>query len=151
MLTSPNGSARTVPTAPHLRIETARRGHTAVTLSMEAAKLSELGVIAAAVEIGGGVALAPVPVAGEPNPLTESDLALAIGPLRATDMATVDRVGGTVSTVWSLNKMIKPSRLPPGRTAANGPACSSAVCRLLWAKPHRTSGRRQTGLRHLLQ
>jgi len=111
VLTSPNGSTRTVPAALHLRIETARRGHTAVTLSMEAAKLSELGVIAAAIEIGGGVALAPVPVAGDPNPLTESDLALAIGPLRATDMATVDRAGGTVSTVWSLNKMI--NAVPP--------------------------------------
>ncbi|MDD9915283.1 MAG: hypothetical protein OXT01_11545 [Rhodospirillaceae bacterium] len=111
VLTSPNGGTRTVPAAPHLRIETARRGHTAVTLSMDAAKLSELGAIAAAIEIGGGVALAPVPVAGDPNPLTEADLALAIGPLRATGMATVDRAGGTVSTVWSLNKMI--NAVPP--------------------------------------
>ena len=41
----------------------------------------------------------------------EADLALAIGPLRANDMATVDRAGGTVSTVWSLNKMI--NAVPP--------------------------------------
>ena len=138
VLTSPNGSTRTVPAAPHLRIETARRGHTAVTLSMETAKLSELGVIAAAIEIGGGVALAPVPVAGGPNSLTESVLALAIGPLRATDMATVDRAGGTVSKVWSLNKMINVVPPAAGKDRSQRAACSSAVCRLLWAKPHRT-------------
>ena len=78
---------------------------------MEAAKLSELGVIAAAIEIGGGVALVPVPVAGDPNPLTESDLALAIGPLRATDMATADRAGGTVSAAVKLQSV--PTTHPP--------------------------------------
>lgn len=106
MLTATDGTQRTIAAAPHLRIESARRSHTAVIIAMDEAQLAELGAVSAAIAIGGGVALAPVPVAGDPNPQTPADLALAIGPLRATGMAMVDRAGGTVASVWSLNKMI---------------------------------------------
>ena len=115
VLTDAEGRRRAVPAAAHVRIASARRGHTAVIMEIDERALSRLGAVSAAIEIGGGVALAPVPVPGDPNPQTETDLALATGPLRATGTAVIDRAEGAVEAVWSLNRMINAAPPAAGR------------------------------------
>jgi len=57
-------------------------GFTSVEISLPAAKLAELGATAVAVEVGPAVSLVPVATAGDPNPQTDDELALATGPMR---------------------------------------------------------------------
>lgn len=59
-----------------------RRGFTALTIAVPEATLARHGAIAAAIEIGPDVTVAPVPVAGDPKPQSEEELALAAGPIR---------------------------------------------------------------------
>jgi hypothetical protein len=57
-------------------------GFTSVEISLPKAKLAELGATEVAVEVGPAVSLLPVATAGDPNPQTEDELSLAIGPMR---------------------------------------------------------------------
>jgi hypothetical protein len=57
-------------------------GFTSVDISLPTAKLAELGATAVAVEVGPAVSLVPVATAGDPNPQTDDELALATGPMR---------------------------------------------------------------------
>jgi len=57
-------------------------GFTSVEISLPKAKLAELGATDVAVDVGPAVSLVPVASAGDPNPQTEDELALATGPMR---------------------------------------------------------------------
>jgi hypothetical protein len=57
-------------------------GFTSVEISLPKAKLAELGATEVAVEVGPAVSLVPVVAADDPNPQSDDELALAIGPMR---------------------------------------------------------------------
>lgn len=57
-------------------------GYASVRVSVPHGLLDELGAAALAVEVAPGAALVPMPVAGDPDPQTEAEIALATGPLR---------------------------------------------------------------------
>ena len=57
-------------------------GYTMVRLGVPQALLAAHDATAVAVEIGPGIALAPLPQAGDSNPQSADELALAIGPMR---------------------------------------------------------------------
>ena len=58
-------------------------GYASVRVVVPSALLTELGAASLAVEVIPAAAVVPVPVAGDPDPLGETEIALAIGPLRA--------------------------------------------------------------------
>ena len=88
--TTPDGRSLRLPAADHLRITTAI-GFTSVTMSLPQSRRDRIAEtlgaapeeIRLAVEIGPSVSLLPVPVAGDPDPQTEEEIALAVGPLRS--------------------------------------------------------------------
>jgi hypothetical protein len=87
--TASDGRSLRLPAAETLRIATAI-GFTSVTMSLPQSKRAEiagaLGVdpaeVSLAVEVGPAVSLIPEAVAGDADPQTEVEIALAIGPLR---------------------------------------------------------------------
>jgi hypothetical protein len=87
--TAPDGTSLRLPSA-NLRITTAI-GFTSVTMSLPQSKREviarDLGVapgeVALSVEVGTGVSLIPEVVAGDPDPQTAAEIALATGPLRS--------------------------------------------------------------------
>ncbi len=104
---------RTLPmTRPDdLRI-TAQRGHNAVRISVPVATLIALGLKSVAIDVGEGVSLVPVPIAGDPNPQTEVDIAIATGPLRVLGSRIVDHGGDTTMAARLTNDLI--NALPEG-------------------------------------
>ena len=106
VLTAGNGAMRRVKAPPYIRIRTSRAGHAAVVIEMPARVLAALGADRAAVEVGRQVTLAPVPIAGDANPLTDQERQIAAGPLRAVGARVVDRAGGSVETVRALNRLL---------------------------------------------
>lgn len=58
-------------------------GYASVRITVPAELLSATEAVALAVEVAPGAAVVPVPVAGDPEPLSEEEIALATGPLRA--------------------------------------------------------------------
>lgn len=67
--------------AKELTVVSARR-QLAVRVAMPKARLDALGVTGVRIEIGRNVTLMPTAFTGDPNPLSESEIALAAGPLR---------------------------------------------------------------------
>ena len=87
-----DGKTRRLPAAEHLTIIN-QRSFTSVRLAMPKRALEALGAVRAAVEVGTGVTLLPVAVAGDPDPLSDLEIAAATGPLRATGDRVVDNGG----------------------------------------------------------
>jgi len=106
VLVGRQGNIRRIPAAPHIRIRTSRAGHTAVVIEMPEAALAQLGARKAAVTVGPQVTLAPIPVAGDENPLSDQEKRLAAGPLRTLGTRVVDRAGGSVESVRVLNRLV---------------------------------------------
>jgi hypothetical protein len=106
------GLGQRIAAAPHVRIRTSRAGHTAVVIEMPAVSLAQLGATGAAIAVGPDVTLAPVPVAGDKNPMTEQEQELAAGPLRGIGTRVVDRAGASVEAVRVLNRLV--NEMPPG-------------------------------------
>lgn len=106
VLTGPGGEVRRIAAAPHIRIRTSRAGHTAVVIEMPVHALEQLGAREAAIVVGPDVTLAPVPVAGDENPMSEQEKRLAAGPLRTLGTRVVDRAGGSVEAVRALNRLV---------------------------------------------
>ena len=106
VLTSADGRLSRVPAASHIWIKASRSGHTAVTIQMPQHTLAALGAQRAAIDIGAGATLMPVPVAGDDNPQTEQDMRIATGPLRALGARIVDRNPQGVETVLVLNRLV---------------------------------------------
>ncbi|MSO93574.1 MAG: hypothetical protein EXQ86_09280 [Rhodospirillales bacterium] len=59
------------------------RGISAMRISITEAQLKAAGGVSVAVIVGENVALVPLPVAGDPEPLTPEEIAYVTGPLRA--------------------------------------------------------------------
>jgi hypothetical protein len=57
-------------------------GFTSIRISLPEAKLKALGAVSVAVEVAPMTSIAPVPVAGDPNPQTSEELAYATGTMR---------------------------------------------------------------------
>lgn len=112
VLTGKDGHIRRVPAGDHIRIEAARSGHTAVSVSVDRSRLAALDAVKVALSVGERVTLMPVPVAGDDNPQTDQDRALATGPLRELGAKIVDRGPHDVARVHALNGLI--NALPTG-------------------------------------
>jgi hypothetical protein len=82
VLSRADGSTLTLDASQHARLSS-RRGFTAVSIAVPHSLLARHGAIAASIEIGPEVTVAPVAVAGDPAPQSEEELALAAGPLRS--------------------------------------------------------------------
>ncbi len=76
-----DGSTLTLDAADEVRLAS-RRGFTALTITVPESLLTRHGAVAATVEIGPEVTVAPVPVADDSKPQSEEELALAAGPMR---------------------------------------------------------------------
>ena len=63
-----DGGLWRLPAAPHVRIRTARHGHTAVIIELSSQALRTLNARRAAIEIGPRVTLMPIAAAGDDNP-----------------------------------------------------------------------------------
>lgn len=112
VLTGTDGRLWQVPAGSQIRIEAARSGHTAVSVAIDRAQLAALGAEKVALSVGERVTLMPVPVAGDDNPQTDQDRALATGPLRALGANIVDRGPHDIARVHALNGLI--NALPTG-------------------------------------
>jgi len=85
-----DGAGREIPAADHVGIVT-ERSYTAVRVSLPERLLEAWNAADVAIEVGHRVSLVPLPVAGDPEPQTEADIALAVGPQRALGERLVDR------------------------------------------------------------
>jgi hypothetical protein len=81
VITDANGNQRRLPAAEYLNVKVAR-GFTAVRVELTERDLRELGGVSAAITVSKGMSLVPVEVAGDPDPITERELAYATEYLR---------------------------------------------------------------------
>ena len=91
----PDGAEISLDVVDALRFSSAR-GHLAVKVSLPQAVLRQYELASVSITIEDGLSLLPEPRAGDPNPLTPADIALATGPLRAAATQVVDRAGAPV-------------------------------------------------------
>jgi len=115
VITGADGTVRRMPAGDYVSIETSR-SYTAVRIGVDAALLDELNAVSVAVEVGERVALVPLPKAMDPDPQTEADVALALGPQRALGERILENSPVETGAVKLTNRMI--TALPPGRTDA---------------------------------
>ena len=85
----PDGSRVFLDASEELAVESARR-QLAVKLSLPAQRMMELGLASITVEVGQDVTLLPQPVEGDPNPMTESEVAVVQGVLRRVGARVVE-------------------------------------------------------------
>jgi hypothetical protein len=79
--TSASGATREVSAKGHVHIESAR-SFLGVRVSVPADFKDQLGATRLAIAVGPGVSLMPRPVAGDPRPLGEAEVAQVTGPAR---------------------------------------------------------------------
>lgn len=110
-----DGSRVLLDAANELRVAALRR-QVAVSVAIPKSRLEELGLRSITVEVGTNVTLLPRAVAGDKTPLSESEIALATGPLRELGTRVVesdpDRIG---AARWILRLS---DTLPPQTTLA---------------------------------
>lgn len=91
-LTMADGSERTLDAAPYVQI-LAHNQYSAVRVVLPSSGVAAMGAVAAAVEIGANVTVAPVPQSGDLDPQSPEEIALAVGPLREAGALAFDRPG----------------------------------------------------------
>lgn len=89
VVTAADGSERRLPAGEHVRFMSAR-GFVAARAILDADTLADLGGATARLDIAAKAALLPTPEPGDPNPLTEQEIAYAAGSLRDQGEALVD-------------------------------------------------------------
>ena len=109
VVTASDGSERRLPAAGLVRV-TSARAYMAVTVSVAEPDLKALGATRASITVGRRVSLVPVPVPGDPWPLTGHDVASATGPLRAAAVRLFDRGGEIPVTARITNRLINAAR-----------------------------------------
>ena len=72
---------------------TSARSHLAVQVSLPQAIMKQYALTSISITVDDGLSLVPEARAGDPNPLSNSDIALAAGPLRAAASAIIDHAG----------------------------------------------------------
>ena len=88
-VTAADGSVRRLNAGHHLGFASVRN-YTAVEVSLPVEALAALGAVAAAVEIGPGLALVPEPRAGDPLPQSSADVSFATEIRRTAGTRLVD-------------------------------------------------------------
>ncbi len=121
VIASADGSVRRLPASDHAEIASARM-YTAVAISISEQRLASLGAVFAAVEVGDGATLVPVPLAGDPFPHTASDIETASGPIRAAGTRIVDRGGEAADAARVIGRLINALPPPERTTATQGDA-----------------------------
>ncbi len=121
VVTAADGSQRRLPAAGLVRV-TSARAYMAVTVSVTERRLKALGATRASIMVGQRVSLVPVPVPGDPWPLTGDDVASATGPLRAGAASFFDRGGELPVAARITNRLINaaPSDRPLGPQGRDG-------------------------------
>ena len=109
VVTGRDGSERRLPAAGLVRVASAR-AYMAVTVSVAEPDLKALGATRASITVGRRVSLVPVPVPGDPWPLTGHDVASATGPLRAAAAGLFDRGGELPVAARITNRLINAAR-----------------------------------------
>jgi hypothetical protein len=89
-LLAADGSVARVAGGPWIKFS-AYNGYTMVRMSVPRALLAAHDATAAAVEIGPGIALVPRPLAGDGDPQSADEIALATGPMRIAAAHYLDR------------------------------------------------------------
>lgn len=100
-----DGTTRELPAADHVSIVT-ERSYTAVRVSLPERLLQAWNATEIALEVGERVTLIPLPTAGDPEPQTEADIALAVGPQRSVGERLVDRSSPGSDVVRITNLLI---------------------------------------------
>ncbi len=100
-----DGTRREIPAADHVSIVT-ERSYTAVRVSLPERLLQEWNATQVALEVGPRVTLIPLPIADDPEPQTEADIALAVGPQRSVGERLVDRSSPDSDVVRITNVLI---------------------------------------------
>lgn len=90
-----DGTKLTLDVADALRFSSAR-GHLAVKVSLPQAVMRQHALASITITVEDGLSLVPEPRANDPKPLTQTDIALATGPLRAAATRIVDHAGTPV-------------------------------------------------------
>jgi hypothetical protein len=93
-----DGRSLRLPANDWLTIRT-RIGFTSVRMSLPEEKLKSLGAVAVAVEVAPMTSILPVPVAGDPDPLSGQEIALATGPMRRAAEQAFEKPGETADAV----------------------------------------------------
>jgi hypothetical protein len=106
VVTSKDGAVRELPAAGHVTIVSTRRGSSAVRIMLDARKLTALNAARFAVRVGRRAALVPVAVAGDPEPLSAAEIALASGPLWALAERLIERGGTRIEAARLVNRVI---------------------------------------------
>jgi hypothetical protein len=75
-----------------------RAGFTTLKVSLPESRLAALGATSAAVEVGAGTTVLPRAYAGDPDPQTGDEVAIATGPMRDLASKTFDRGGEAADT-----------------------------------------------------
>ncbi len=96
VLRDATGTERRLPADGHVTF-VENRGFMSVSARISESDLARLGAAEARIEVAANATLLPVPVAGDPNPLTEQEIALATGPLRRLGAHLVDRTPTAVA------------------------------------------------------
>jgi hypothetical protein len=89
-LTTADGTVRRLPAAAHLSFA-GFDGYTTVRVSLPRSLLADNNATGAALEIGPGIALLPVAQAGDKDPQSPDEIALAAGPMRLAAARYLDR------------------------------------------------------------
>jgi hypothetical protein len=102
-----SGRLRNIPAAEHVTFMEAR-GFTTITAVIEKRQLKRLGSLDASISISKNASMLPAPEAGDPNPLSEQEIAYATDALRQFGQGMVDdKPGATAARLLTrvLNRM----------------------------------------------
>lgn len=89
LVVAADGSETTVPAKDHVTFRSVR-GYSSVNAVIGKDTLAKLGGVSAKMVVAARAALVPVPVAGDPNPISEQEIAYAAGSLREHGNEVVD-------------------------------------------------------------
>jgi len=84
-----NGAETSLPASDHMTFRSSR-GYSSVNAVISTKALSELGGVSAKIVVSNGAALIPEPKEGDPNPISEQEIAYATGSLRDHGQDLVD-------------------------------------------------------------
>jgi hypothetical protein len=107
------GGVARLPGGPWVRFA-AYNGYSMVRMIVPRALLDSRGAAAVTLEIGPGISLLPTPQAGDSDPQSAEEIALAAGPLRRAAASYLDQPSATVDTARLLAQLI--GALPERRT-----------------------------------
>lgn len=108
--TTADGQTLRLPAQEHVEIAS-RIGFTSVRITLPKAKRAALNIADAAIEVGPLLSLIPVATAGDPSPQTETEIALATGPMREAASAAFEAPGPLTDAARLTSAII--NRLPP--------------------------------------